>query len=407
MNRAYALARAHWPELAAAGVAFVVFCAFSADMLLRQSAAPHFVHQAAGWLEGRLSIPGEPPNLNDWVRIGNAWYVSFPPFPAALMLPFVALHGLAFNDVFFTVCLAALNVGLLVALFRALRREGEHERTDREILLLAGFFAFGSVYFYSSIRGEVWFTAHVVGVGLTLLYLLAALRGRWPILAGLALGLAAITRANLLFAFPFFLLEVLLPEGRVTEWRGVPQRLRERWSSLLRFALAASAILALAAAFNHARFGSFGEFGHSLLYNNRVNERVRQFGLFHPTFLADNLRAAFLLLPTVSLSPLRIGFDGNGMSMLLTTPLLALIPFPARASRLTLALAVTAAAVALPGLLYMNNGWLQFGYRFSNDYLPYLFLLLALGGRRIGPVFLSLGLAGVVVSTWGAIVFGR
>ena len=120
-----ALMQARRLEIACGVVAFVVFCAASGPMLLRQSQAPHFVYQAAGFLVGRLSIPGEPPNLNDWVLHEGRWYSSFPVFPALLMMPFVALHGLAFNDVFFTVCLASLAAGLMAAFLRALRDDGQ------------------------------------------------------------------------------------------------------------------------------------------------------------------------------------------------------------------------------------------------------------------------------------------
>lgn len=394
-------------ETLASFAALLVYCLVSGPMLLRQSQAPQFVYQAAGFLQGTLAIPGEPPNLNDWVRFGDHWYSSFPPFPAVLMLPFVALHGLAFNDTFFTVCVAAFNVGLFVAFLRRLRDDGQHDRSDRDVLLLAAFFAFGSVYFYSSIRGEVWFTAHVVGVGLTLLYLLSALRARRPWLAGLALGLAAVTRANLVYAVPFFALEALVPDGRLPTLQELPARVRTALPALLRFALPLALVLAFAFWMNYARFGRWNEFGHALMFNNRVNERIRRYGLFNPHFLAENLRSAFLLLPTVQLRPLRVGFDGNGMSMLVTTPLLALLPFAARRSRSTLALATTALAVALPGLLYMNNGWFQFGYRFSIDYLPYLFALLAIGGLPTNRWFVALGAAGCAVSTWGALVFNR
>lgn len=406
MNRVTAFLRSHRIELLAGLVAFVVFASFSAGMLLKQSGAPHFVHQADAFLHGQLAIRGEPPNHNDWVQRNGRWYVSFPPFPAVLMMPFVALNGVRFNDVFFTVCFAAFNVGLFVALLRFLRARGEHDRSDRELLLFAAFWAFGSVYFYTAIRGEVWFTAHVVGVGLTLLYLFASLGARHPLLAGLAFGCAAITRANLVYAFPFFALEALCPDGRLPPLREVPDRIRAAFPKLLVFGLAGAFVLGLAFWMNHARFGSFTEFGHGILFNNRVNDRVRTWGLFNPHYFPDNFRSAFLLLPTLSTKPLRLGFDGNGMSMFLTTPLLLLLPFVRRA-RLTLALAVTAACIAVPGLFYMNNGWFQFGFRFSNDYLPYLFLLLVVGGVAVNRRFLALGIAGVVVSTWGAVVFSR
>jgi hypothetical protein len=72
---------------------------------------------------------------------------------------------------------------------------------------------------------------------------------------------------------------------------------------------------------------------------------------------------------------------------------------------LHLALWLTVAVTALPGLLYQNTGYVQFGYRFSLDYTPYLFLLLAVGARPLDRLFWALGLFGVAVNTWGAVVF--
>jgi hypothetical protein len=394
-------------ELIAAAIAFIVYCAFSGPMLLRQSEAPHFVYQSYSFLHGQLALFDKPPNLNDWVLWNGKWYSSFPSFPAVLMMPFVAIHGLAFNDVFFTVCIAAINVGLFVAVLKAFRAKGEHTRSDREIVTLAAFFAFGTVYFYTSIRGEVWFTAHVVGVTLTLIYLLASLGSRAPVIAGLALGLGAVTRANLVYAVPFFFLETVLPTGRWESAGAFVERFKKGLPKLLLFALPMAAVLVVAMWMNHVRFGKWTEFGHGILYNNRVNADVAKYGLFNLHYFPRNFQAAFLLGPTIQFNPFRLGFNGHGMSLFLTTPLLALLAFTKVRARATLALAVTALVIALPGLLYMNDGWFQFGYRFSNDYMPYLFLLLALGGRPINRPFLALGVIGIAVNTWGALVFNR
>jgi hypothetical protein len=57
--------------------------------------------------------------------------------------------------------------------------------------------------------------------------------------------------------------------------------------------------------------------------------------------------------------------------------------------------------------LYQNSGWLQFGPRFSNDYAPWLFALLALGAQRIGLAFHALAGFGVIVNLFGALTFQR
>ncbi|TMA46307.1 MAG: DUF2029 domain-containing protein, partial [Deltaproteobacteria bacterium] len=167
-------------------VASLAAYALSSDGLLaHQSFAPHFVYQAHAFLHGQLhlAVP-QPPNLNDWVLQDGRWYVSFPPFPALLMVPFVAVFGLSFNDVAFTLFFAAANVALLYRLFRRLQAA----RPEWEHVALALIYGFGTLAWSCGIRGEVWFTAETIGVTLTLLYLHASIGARHPVLAGLAVG---------------------------------------------------------------------------------------------------------------------------------------------------------------------------------------------------------------------------
>jgi len=380
--------------------------AVSSDGLLaHQSLAPHFVYQADAFLHGQLalSVP-RPPNLNDWVLRDGRWYVSFPPFPALLMMPFVALFGLSFNDVTFTLFFSAANL----ALFYRLLRRIQPDRAGWEHVAFALIYGFGTLAWSCGIRGEVWYTAETIGVTLTLLYLHAALGARHPILAGLAVACAAITRAPLAFSAVFFLFEALSPDGPV-EWGRLrdPARWRAALPKLVPYALAIGAVAVPMAWMNHARFGSFGEFGHSHLYANRVNEQIRQYGLFHFAFLERNLHDAFTRLPEIQLRPFRIGFNGEGMSLFVTTPLFLYLLAPKQKPRLYRALWLTVALVAIPGFFYQNSGYFQFGFRFSLDYTPYLILLLALGGRPFTGLFWLAAFAGFAVNAWGAAVFNR
>lgn len=382
-----------------------LLAAFAGPRLLEPSAAPHFAYQAEAWLQGQLHLAQPPPNLNDWARVGERWYVSFPPGPALLMLPGVALLGLDFPDVAFTVLLAALNVVLVFRVLERLREAGESRRTRAEDAALALLFAFGTVNFSCSIRGEVWFTAEVLGVTATCLYLLAAHRARHPFLAGLAWSFAGITRTPLLFSGIFFALEVIAGGGELgARWRArATWTDPERWRKAALFAAGAVPLLALAAALNQARFGSPLDFGHAHLWNNRVNADVRRWGLFSLHYLEKQLHAAFTRLP--HLQGGRLVYDPDGMSLFLTTPLFAFLLWPRERPRLHRILWLTVAATALPGFLYQNTGYVQFGYRFSLDYTPHLFALLALGGRPFDGKFVAAGLAGVAVNTWGALAF--
>ena len=392
-------------DLALFAVSLVLYALSSGSLLSHQSLAPHFVYQADAFLHGQLSLTvRRPPNFNDWVLQGGRWYVSFPPFPAVLMMPFVALFGLSFNDVAFTIFFAALNVALLYHLLRRVqpaRREWEHAA-------FALIYGFGTIAWSCAIRGEVWFTAETVGVTLTLFYLHASLGARHPFLAGLALGCATITRTPLAFSAIFFVLQALFPDGPVS-WTGL--RDAQRWKSAVGKLVpyfAAIVVVAIPMAYmNYVRFGSVGEFGHSHLYANRVNQQIQQFGLFHYAFLERNLHAAFTRLPEIRFHPLRFGFNGEGLSLFVTTPLFFYLLWPKEKPQLHRPLWLTVALVAIPGFFYQNSGYYQFGFRFSLDYTPYLILLIALGGHRFTRTFWLTALAGVAVNAWGAAVFNR
>ncbi|WP_257461348.1 hypothetical protein [Archangium lipolyticum] len=406
-------------------VSFAVLASFSSQRFLRQSEAPHFVYQAKAWLEGRLDLDPEVlPNLEDWACVrevagkkvrcegrlqpGDRWYVSFPSFPAVVMLPFVALHGYQFNDTSFGVIVGALAVALFYSLLRFLAKEGETARDRTENVGLALILAFGTLFFYAAIRGEVWFSAEVMGVAFTCLYVRNAVRAHRPVLAGLFFSMATLTRTPLLFAGLFFVLEALCPgpEGRFAQLR----ELGSNWKPALRklglFALGAAPLALLAAAYNLYRFGSPGEFGHAFLYNNRVNVDIDRWGLFNLVYLSRNLRAAFLLLPDISLNPLRLAYDPHGLSLLLTLPLLVFLVVPKLRPRLHWPLWLTLAVTALPGLFYQNDGYMQFGFRFSIDYTPYLLLLFAVGGWSLRNRAVQAAVVlGVLVNFWGAVAF--
>jgi hypothetical protein len=417
-------AAAYRVELTLFVVCAVVLACFSGPRFLRQSAAPHFIYAGKAWLDGRLDVdPADLPNLEDWAcvrvsgghkvrcegppRPGDTWYVSFPSFPVVVMLPFIALHGWQFNDTSFGVFVGAAALALFYALCRRLGALGESARTAGEDVVLTLTLGFGTLFFSCAIRGEVWFFAEVLGVLLTVLYLHAALRACRPLWAGVFWSMATLTRTPLFFTALFFLLEAVCPgPDRLAQLKAALRApapvLRRLWP----FAAGAAPLGLLAALYNTVRFGSPTDFGHRFLYNNRVNPDIDAYGLFSFHYLPRNLEAAFLKLPDVQLHPFRLSYDPNGLSLFLTMPFLVLLFFPRLRPRLHWPLWLTVAATALPGFLYQNTGYVQFGFRFSLDWTPYLVLLLAVGGWsfRARGVQLLLGL-GVLVNFWGAVAF--
>lgn len=349
-----------------------------------------------------------------WQPVGSDWYVSFPPMPAVVMAPGVAIWGYRFNDVWFTVLLASLTPMLLFLLLGRLREEGLSQRGVGDDLWLTLLFAFGSVNYFVSVRGEVWYTAHVVGVLCLLLFLHGSLGARWPLVAGLALGFAMASRVALVMAFPIFLAELWrvrvrpLPDSdkRPGPWerlRGAPWR---GWlGPLLRFGVPLVAVGLLLLWHNAARFDSPFEFGHRYL-DIFWKERIWEWGLFDVHYLPRNLAAAFTLLPHLQPEPPYLLISRHGLSLLFVTPALALLLWPRVRGPWHRPLWGSVAAMAAMVLFYQNTGFVQFAYRFSLDFTPLLVLLIALGGRPISRTVKVLILWGVLINLLGAVTFG-
>ncbi len=222
----------------AVGVGFVLLAlAVYTRSLLDRPAYDHFVWQAAAFLEGQAAIR--------YPVAGNAYYqdvlpiptgdgiprglIPFPPLPALILLPFVALQGVATNSHLVFVALAAVDVGLCWWLTGRLR-VGMPVR-----IATTAFFAFGTVFWYAAQLGTTWYQAHIAAVGLAMLAVGVALGGdpdaadpevERPRLralaadvlrdrldadprqfaAGFLFGLACTARLPVLFAAPFFML---------------------------------------------------------------------------------------------------------------------------------------------------------------------------------------------------------
>src|SRR6185369_7402491 len=102
----------------------------------------------------------------------------------------------------------------------------------------------------------------------------------------------------------------------------------------------------------------------------------------------------------------------TGMSVLLTSPAYLLV-LPALRwgyghSRLVTGAAIAVLIVTLVNLAHFSQGWVQFGYRFSNDFAPWALLLVTiaiawLANSRAAFRFVAvpLVLLSILINAWG------
>jgi hypothetical protein len=427
----------------------------------------HFVWQADAWLHGRfvISYPvstGAYQNayLNDVMPLpsspGEPSYglLPFPPLPAVLLLPFVAVFGLATDAQLFGAVLGAINIGLT---WRMLTRVTGNRAA---IFMTTLFFAFGTAHWYSAMLSTTWFLAHVVATTFLLLGITIALdaerreqlraklghladpaagglrsapgpRGsltatfeqrsvflRWyrtvraqidplQFMAGFVFGLAALSRLTTVLGAPFF----VLIGGGGSFWRRA-------------FSAGLGAILPglLLLAYNVASSGHIFNPAYDWLFHTEYHGYMPSWlpidetkGLEDIANVPRNALIMFGWMPTIDLS-CGLSFlnpncalikpDPIGMSILLTSPAYLLgVPLAIQRWRNRLVLGAILATVAIGFGILMNfgPGWVQFGFRRSLDFAPFALILVALAMARygVGRVTAALVAFSILVNAWG------
>ena len=363
----------------------------------------------------------------DGIPTGRAM-LPFPPLPAVALLPFVALFGLATNAQLLAAVLGALDVGLAFWMLGRLRI-GSGVRVAVTV-----FFGIGTVMWYTAEKGTTWYSAHVVAVGLALAAVglalsrdpdavdealddqspsvggtdgaavvetgwrglggLTGLVDRRQVVVGLLFGLACTARLTVALGAPFFLLV-----GSGGTW----------WRRGLSAALGMAVPLVALAAYNVVATGHVFNPVYDYLYQAEALGYsflgyVPSWSIEDPRYVPQNLSLMLVGPPDVNPTSLDFGvqlctaadsvrgwFDSScpiviprtvGMGLLWTSPayllgLPALIRFGR--SRLVTGAVVAILLVTLVNVMHFSQGWVQFGYRFSLDFVPFALVLVAIG----------------------------
>lgn len=358
--------------------------AFLVYFLLAQARGPLWVaspfayynYLADAFLHAQLHLRLIPPEVHDLVFFEDQYYLYWPPFPALLLIPFVAVFGVQFSDIFFTLGIGALNVALVALILRAACRQQVIGLSELQRSLLVLFFTLGTVHITLAPFGRIWFTGQLVGFCCVALAYLSALRlNGWKafLLTGLALAGAALTRNHLLFAgvWPvYYLLRKHWPAGE-------GKRLSCSLAGLAPLALAGM----LLAAYNWLRFGDPTEVGlnYHLMAQFFLTD-YQHYGPFHLHYLPTNLYYQYLFYPF----PLRQeSLLGGSLFLLSPVFFIAFWGISTRARRTsTVALLASILLVSVPILLLMGTGWVQFGPRYTLDFTIPLLLLTGQGVPR-------------------------
>lgn len=355
-----------------------------------------FNHLADAFLQGRIYL-SDPPVTRDLTNFDGKWYVPFLPLPAFLLLPWVAVAGVEHtNTVFLGSVIGGVNTALVFLLLQSLSKRTWSKLSLTGNLGLTLLFGLGSVHWYMSIQGSVWFLSQISTATFMLLSLWIAVEYRSPWLSGIALGMALLGRPNVILVYP-----LVFAIGVQFAKEDGSARDVVRWAISLLIPLVVSVASILG--YNYLRFHNAFDFGYlTQNVSPDLSSDLHTFGQFSLHYVPHNLWTMLLAPPKWDHD---LGFllpERAGMSMFLTTPALIYLARSFKKNYLVAAAWLALGLLLIPLLTYYNTGWWQFGYRFSLDVMPVVMVLLAFAaGDRIDWKFWTLILLGVLSNAWG------
>jgi len=319
-----------------------------------------YVRLAESFLSGKLHLLVElPEHLHDTAFYDGRYYWPLGPFPAVILMPFVAICrwiGVEFYQAYASVPLSLWTSWLI---FRIASKCGR-SKVESAWLVLA--FCGASSYPSVAAISMSWPFAQVLAIHLLFLALHEWLgRRRW-LFIGFVLGLTSATRLSAGLNIILFAAAALMTEA--------PLRKKASVALAMGFALP----MVLLALYNFARFDSFVETGYGF--------QLPGPGDFPSTSLANvlpHLRLFLFGAPVLSDQFPFFITQLVGMSVFLLSPWLLYIA-SLKFDRVTVVALLNCLIVLVAVLAWRSTGQFQLGYRFSLDFLPVVAFLIARDG---------------------------
>jgi hypothetical protein len=335
----------------------------------------HFSRLAESFLQWRLVLlPSSVMSWGDTALFEGHHYSTFGPFPAIFSMPLVWAGYFHQGALSFVASLAVFYLCFRIA--------GNFNYSRNEACWFALAFCFATSFIGVAALACSSYFAHVIAVMLLFLAINEYEGKKRLWLIGGLIGLATATRLPSGLNILFFMLAISLGVGTI----------QERASGLLKLLLPFAAFVALLALYNFVRFGTPLESGYTYQLNGfgvpyaSWNVPGNTAGsTFSFSYIPKHLWIFLFGLPSMS---------AVGTSVLLVSPFLFYL-FLVRWDLINKLIAVNSALVLLTVLAFRSTGFEQVGYRFSLDFLPFVFWLLMrsrlqMNNRFKGLIFLAL-----------------
>lgn len=394
--------RQQWAEAAVVTVcvlmAYCVIWAFTGNGPFKPSTYNSYALQASRWLQGHLDL-GQNYSYLEIAEYGGKYFVSFPPIPSVLLLPFCLFFGAQPPDTLVAVVMGLAGAVCALKIARLLGQQGA------SAVFWALFVTIGSNFLHIGYSADVWYFAQTCSFTFTMLALYYALtpdhKTGW--LPCFFLALAFGCRPLQIVYLPF-MIYLLWKKGK-QNGKSVPDMLRQSWW----WVLPPLAVGVLLMGLNFARFGNVFQFGHDYLPEFAAEKANGQFSL---AYLPQNMGYLWRL-PKFQNGAVQFPLF-NGSAFWLYSPMVvtfALAVFENAKKAVKNPVFLLTVVLAALHLVFLcchatMGGW-QFGNRYTVDLLPVLYVCLLLllqdGKNRLQLFNYTLFLWGLGVNLVGTI----
>lgn len=352
-------------------ILILIFSVFSGIIIYRSTTFVndnHLILLADSFSKKNLALSPNYLPGGDYDDYKGQAYLYFGPLISILLTPIVKLFGINFPQIvisFFSIIFTYFITFLLVK---------KMLKSTLAALWLSNFFVFGTVFYFVSLVDISAYTIQSLGTSLIMLSLYEYFTKRRWLLIGTIIALAGLDR-NPLFLVSIFYFIMFFKKQKIPASK----------KQLILFTLPLIIAVLLLFTYNTRRFNNPFDSGYSYnitLKNYPMSSNVK-FGIFSFRHLPANIYALLIKAPDPILQDgggfvLKFPFikaDSFGMALWFTSPLFLFL-LKIRKEDYTIPAFITIFIISLPSLFYFGIGFSQFGYRYSLDFLPLLFVIL-------------------------------
>ncbi len=349
----------------------------------------YFTRLADSLIEGKYYLDDNPPWLSELIPAGNnKYYVVYPPMPALVSIPFRYLLKDRFEQHYLSILMGAGIIVLTMSI------SWIFNKSKKQLIFIGLFAAFGNIIWFLASVGSSWYLGQISAAFFMTAAIYESFKRKRPVLVGIFLGAAFMSRLHTILAFPLFLYIFFD---------------KKYWFlNYFKIGLGAIPLLGFNFYYNFIRFGTVFDKAY-LLIPGLLDEPWFKNGLFNLKYIPDGLKTMFLSLPRFSNTSPYLSPSWAGLSILITSPIFIFTILNNYKDKIISFSWISIILISTVILSHGTTGFTQFGYRFAVDFYPLLFLLLIkyLSIHKINKLHWLLLAIGIIVNLWGVLCINK